>query len=334
MTPMNHPFFRGMEQASRVLVTGGAGFIGSHLVDGLLRDGWEVTVLDDFSSGRLENLRGGLDGRALRVVRGDIREASAVREALEEVGAVLHLAAVTSVPYSLEHPDETYSVNVEGTRNLLEACIRGTADRFIYVSTCAVYGEPEYLPIDEDHPKRPASPYAESKLEAERLCREFQESYGLRTAVLRLFNVYGSRMRADRYGGVISIFMRQLGEGRPLTIYGDGEQTRDFIHVSDAVRAMMLTLTRDDISGETFNIATGVPTSINRLAGMISELRGVEPRLLHLEARAGEPRHSYGDTRRARERLGFTPKVSLREGLQLLLGAVEDRVGFRWGEAV
>ncbi|MBS7637776.1 GDP-mannose 4,6-dehydratase [Candidatus Bathyarchaeota archaeon] len=332
---MNHLFFRDMDHSSsRVLVTGGAGFIGSHLVDGLLRDGWEVTVLDDFSSGRLENLRGGLDGEALRVVRGDVREASAVRKALEEVGVVLHLAAVTSVPYSVEHPDETYQVNVEGTRNLLEECLRGTAERVIYISTCAVYGEPEYLPIDEDHPTRPASPYAESKLEAERLCMEFQESYGLRTTVLRLFNVYGSRMRADRYGGVISTFMRQLWEGGPLTIYGDGEQTRDFIHVSDAVRAMMLTLTRDDISGETFNIATGVPTSINRLAAMISELRGVEPRPIHLEARAGEPRHSYGDIRRAKERLGFTPRVSLREGLQLLLEAAEDRVGFRWGEAV
>ncbi len=306
--------------SSRVLVTGGAGFIGSHLVDGLLRGGWEVTILDDFSTGRLENLKGQLDGGDLRIVRGDIREASAVREALDGVGVVLHLAAVTSVPYSVEHPGETYRVNVEGTRSLLEGCLRGTAERVIYISTCAVYGEPEYLPIDEDHPKRPASPYAESKLEAERLCREFQESYGLRTTVLRLFNVYGPRMRADRYGGVISTFLRRLRMGEPLIIYGDGEQTRDFIHVSDAVWAMMLTLNRDDTSGETFNIATGIPTSINRLTNIMCELFGIqEPRLVYLEARAGEPRHSYGDIRRARERLGFTPRVSLKEGLQLLL---------------
>lgn len=309
----------------RVLVTGGAGFIGSHLVEELLRGGWEVTVLDNFSTGKMENLGGQLERGDLRIMRGDIREASAVRRALDEVGVVLHLAAVTSVPYSLEHPDETYLVNVGGTRNLLEGCLRGMVERFIYISTCAVYGEPEYLPIDEDHPKRPASPYAESKLEAERLCGEFQESYGLDMTVLRLFNVYGPRMRADSYGGVISTFIRRLREGKPLIIYGDGEQTRDFIHVSDAVRAMMLVLVKGGLSGETFNIATGIPTSINRLAAMISELSGEsKPMLIHLEARAGEPRHSYGDIRRAREKLGFEPNINLKEGLRLLLRSCKE----------
>jgi UDP-glucose 4-epimerase len=305
---------------SRVLVTGGAGFIGSHLVDGLLKAGFEVTVLDNFSSGRLDNL-GRLPRRGLRVLRGDLRNPSEVEAALEGVEVAFHLAAVTSVPYSFEHPDETYLVNVEGTRNLLEGCLRGPVRRIIYVSTCAVYGEPEYLPIDEDHPKRPASPYAESKLEAERLCMEYRESHGLGATVLRLFNVYGPRMRGDRYGGVISSFIRRLRDGEPLTIYGDGEQTRDFIHVSDAVRAMMLAMDREDTSGEAFNIATGVPTSMNMLAAIISELYGGSaPRVVYREARAGDIRHSYGDIRRARMRLGFEPGIGLREGLKLLLG--------------
>jgi UDP-glucose 4-epimerase len=311
-------------ESSRVLVTGGAGFIGSHLVDELLKAGWEATILDNFSTGRLENL-GRLPRRGLRVLRGDLRNPSEVEAALEGVEVAFHLAAVTSVPYSFEHPDETYLVNVEGTRNLLEGCLRGLVKRLIYVSTCAVYGEPEYLPIDEDHPKRPASPYAESKLEAERLCMEYQESHGLRASVLRLFNVYGPRMREDRYGGVISSFIRRLCEGEPLTIYGDGEQTRDFIHVSDAVRAMMLAMDREDISGEAFNIATGIPTSINRLAAIISELSGESmPRVIHREARAGDVRHSYGDIRRARMRLGFEPRIGLREGLQLLIRGYTD----------
>ncbi len=305
-------------------MTGGAGFIGSHLVDGLLGEGWEVTVLDNLSTGRLENLRGHLGRDGLHILRGDLRDASAVREALEGVEVVLHLAAVTSVPYSLEHPEETHRVNVEGTRSLLEGCLEGTVERVIYISTSAVYGEPMYLPIDEEHPTRPASPYAESKLEAERLCREFQANHGLRVTILRPFNVYGPRMRGDRYGGVISAFMRRLMEGKPLIIFGDGGQTRDFIHVSDVVRAVMLAMDRGDHSGETLNIATGVPTSINRLASILSQLWGLpEPRVIRLEARAGEPRHSYGEVRRARERLGFESRIDLREGLQALLRGLE-----------
>lgn len=175
----------------RVLVTGGAGFIGSHLAERLVKDGFEVSILDNLSTGRVENIKQHLGNANLHFLRGDVRDKRAVNEAVRGVGAVFHLAAITSVPYSIKSPDVTREVNVKGTMNLLEASLRGSVDRFIYVSTCAVYGEAEYLPVDEKHPANPMSPYAESKLAAEHCCREFQEAYGLKTTVLRVFNVYG-----------------------------------------------------------------------------------------------------------------------------------------------
>ena len=164
--------------STRVLVTGGAGFIGSHLVDRLIKEGFEVTVLDNLSTGRMKNLMGHVESGSVRLINADILDRRAVKQALTDVEAVFHLAAITSVPYSIRHPDATRKANVEGTRILLDACLGGNVERFIYVSSCAVYGEPEYLPIDERHPARPVSPYAESKLEAERLCREFQRHMG------------------------------------------------------------------------------------------------------------------------------------------------------------
>ena len=195
---------------SSVLVTGGAGFIGSHLVARLLKEGFEVVVLDNLSTGSLKNLELCLENENFRFVKGSIVDEQAAREALKDVEAVFHLAAITSVPYSVEYPDVTREVNVDGTRKLLEECLSAGVERFIYVSSCAVYGEPEYLPIDEKHPARPVSPYAESKLEAERLCREFQKAYGLKTTIVRPFNVYGPRMKGGRYGGVIARFIKRL----------------------------------------------------------------------------------------------------------------------------
>jgi len=307
---------------NRVLVTGGAGFVGSHLVEGLLKEGFDVTVLDNLSTGSIENLRclNGVNGRLMRFVKGDVRNRSLVEKALNGVEAVFHLAAVSSVPYSFENPDVTYDVNVVGTRSLLDACLRSGVGRFIYVSTCAVYGEPEYLPIDERHPLKPVSPYAETKLEAERICMDFHGKYGLGTTILRPFNIYGLRMRNDQYGGVIARFIDCLCSGEPPVIYGDGEQTRDFLHVEDAVRGFMLALSSEGAVGRVFNIATGIPTSVDHLAHLLIGLLGVErivPR--HLGAREGDIRHSYAEVREARYRLGFEPRISLKEGLSVLV---------------
>ena len=305
-----------------VLVTGGAGFIGSHLVDRLVAEGFEVGVLDNLSTGKPENLKYHLENGSLRFVRGDLLDGQAVREALKNAEAVFHLAAITSVPYSVKHPDATRRVNVEGTRSLLEACLRKGVERFIYVSSCAVYGEPEYLPVDEKHPARPISPYAETKLEAERLCREFQEKYGLKTTIVRPFNVYGPRMRGGQYGGVIARFIERLRSNKPPIIYGDGRQTRDFIHVWDVVNALMLTLNCQNAAGEMFNVASGVATSIVELAKLVMQLLGADGlKPIFRPARGGDIRQSYADIRKAKAWLGYEPRISLKEGITALAGS-------------
>jgi len=303
----------------RVLVTGGAGFIGSHLVEGLVKEGFEVIVLDNLSTGRMENLRH-LDDAKVRFVEGDIRDGTVAKEASKDVEVVFHLAAIASVPYSIENPVITHDVNVNGTRTLLEASLRNRVGRFIYVSTCAVYGEPEYLPIDENHPVNPISPYGVTKLEAERFCKEFYKTYGLEITILRPFNVYGLRQRNDQYSGVIARFIERLSNGQPPTIYGNGTQTRDFIHVKDAVEAFMLTLSSKDAVNETFNIATGVPTSTNQMAQLLIELFGakdVNPQ--YLGARPGDINHIYADVKKAKSHLRFEPRVHLKEGLSTLI---------------
>ena len=304
----------------RVLVTGGAGFVGSHLVDGLLGEGFDVVVLDDLSTGRLENVKDHLIEEGFRFIQGDIRDREVLRKALEGVDAVFHLAAITSVPYSVEHPDITFEVNVEGTRSLLESCLDLNVGRFIYVSTCAVYGNPKYLPIDEEHPTEPISPYAESKLEAEGLSLSFYKDYGLDVTVFRPFNVYGPRQRNDQYGGVIARFIERLSSGKPPVIYGDGSQTRDFIYVEDVVRAFIGALNCEHASGRVLNVATGNPTSIKELAYMLMRLFGAdEMEPLYRDAREGDIEHSYADISEAKNHLGFVPEVSLKEGLMALI---------------
>jgi len=302
----------------KILVTGGAGFVGSHLLEELVRGNHEVTVIDNASTGRIENLSH--LGQRGRLVKGDIRDMIAVRDALQGIDAILHLAAIISVPYSMKHPEETYEVNVQGTRNLLEASLRGNVEKFIYVSTCGVYGEPKYLPIDERHPTSPISPYAESKLKAEQACTEFHEAYGLKITILRPFNIYGPRQRHDQYGGVIARFIERLQGGQPPVIYGDGRQTRDFIYVQDAVSALMLALSRDSAVGRILNVATGVPTSINQLAHLLIGLFGVEGvKPQRRPPRLGDIRDSYADIKEATLHLGFEPQFSLEEGLAALL---------------
>lgn len=304
----------------RVLVTGGAGFVGSHLLDALISDGCEVCVLDNLSTGRVENIKQHLGSAIFRFVEGDVRDMRAVDEAVKDVEVVFHLAAITSVPYSLKSPDVTREVNVTGTMNLLQASLCGDVERFVYVSTCAVYGEANYLPINEKHPTNPVSPYAESKLAAERCCREFEEAHGLKATILRVFNAYGLKMRNDQYGGVIARFGECLRGGKPPVIYGDGSQTRDFVHVKDAVRAMTLALDSVNVIGKTFNIGTGAPTTINQLAQLLMQIvgtEGVRPR--HVGARKGDLRHSYADIREAKDALGYKPRISLKEGLLTLI---------------
>jgi UDP-glucose 4-epimerase len=304
----------------QILVTGGAGFIGSHLVDELVRDGYDVNVLDNFSTGKLENIEHGLNQTKLRLVEGDIREPQKVKKAVGDSEAVFHLAAITSVPYSVMHPDVTRDVNVKGTLNLLEASLNSGVEYFVFVSSCAVYGEAEHLPISEEEPTKPLSPYAESKLEAERQCREFYAKHGLKTTILRPFNVYGPRMRSDQYGGVIAKFIEHLQSGKPPIIYGDGTQTRDFIHVQDVVNVMKIAVNNGNAAGQTFNVATGIPTTINQLAQLLTQLvndKKIKPR--YHAARQGDLKHSYANIQKATKNLGFEPKITLKQGLLNLI---------------
>lgn len=299
-----------------MLVTGGAGFIGSHLVDALLARGDEVVVLDDLSSGCLDNLKGCAGNPAFRFIRGDIRDEKVVGLALEDVDAVIHEAALISVLLSIENPELVHSVNVGGTARLLEASSAKGVERFVYASSCAVYGEQAKLPISEDAQPNPLSPYAKSKLEAERSCLASE----LETVCLRYFNVYGPRQTLGEYAGVMVRFAEHLRANQPPIIYGDGEQTRDFVHASDVVEATLLALERD-VAGEVINVGSGKATSISQLCKIFLKTTGktdLEP--VYGPPRVGDIKRSQADIRKAGGLLGFKPKVSLEQGVRELLG--------------
>jgi len=307
----------------RVLVTGGAGFIGSHTADKLLAEGVEVVVLDNLRSGRLENIRQHVNKRNFRFVRGDIRDSHLVKDLVSDVDAVIHLAALVSVPESIKDPALTYAINVNGTLNLLKASVDFGVKRFVYASSCAVYGNAENLPIKEDYPPKPLSPYASSKLTAEDYVQKYNRNFGLETVCLRYFNVYGPRQIYSDYSGVITRFINRLTNDLPLVIFSDGEQTRDFVYVTDVAEANILALKHAKAIGEIFNIGTGVATTINQLANMLLELAGKNSlETVHSEPREGDIRHSVADISKAKEKLGYCPKVSLKDGLKRLLGWV------------
>lgn len=303
----------------KALVTGGAGFIGSHLVDRLVDVGYGVRIVDDLSAGSLENIRGHLSSGEVEFVEGDVRDASVVEECMKDVGVVFHLAAVTSVPFSVEHPKVTFDVNVDGTINLLHSCSEGKSCRFVFASSCAVYGEPVFVPVTEEHPTDPISPYAESKLVAEKSCLSCCKKRPCDAVVLRFFNVYGPRQGFGEYSGVIRVFVERCRRRLPLVVYGDGEQSRDFVHVSDVVEALVRSAEREEAIGEVFNVGTGEPTSINELAEVFLELSGLDLGISRKAERVGEVKRSYADRSKAERLLEFRSKVCLKDGLRDLL---------------
>jgi UDP-glucose 4-epimerase len=308
-----------MPKSLRVLVTGGAGFIGSHTVDRLVKDGCNVRVIDNLSSGKLGNIQGLLSAGKVDFVKGDIRDALLVAKSVDGVDAVIHFAAVTSVPFSVANPDLTFDVNLLGTLNLLRASVQAGVGKFVNVSSCAVFGDTKILPVREDYPTDPISPYAESKLLAERYCLGFQHRQLLRSVVFRFFNVYGRRQGMNDYSGVITKFIERVKQREPLVVYGDGSQTRDFVSVYDIVDAVLASMKSSKAEGEVLNIGSGRPTSINMLAKTILELAGMDLTIRYEKARAGDIKDSYADISKAKRLLGYEPKVSLREGLLMLL---------------
>ena len=304
---------------SKILVTGGAGFIGSHIVDRLLKEGFEVTVIDNLTTVRRENIAHHQDRKDFHFIKGDIRNTALVKKIVKHVDAVFHEAALVSVPRSIENPLLTNEINVTGTLNLLEACRHADVKRFIYASSTAIYGETETLPQHEMLTPQPISPYAVSKLAAENYVKIYHKVYGLNTVSLRYFNVYGPRQTYGPYSGVITIFINRLQRNEPPIIYGDGEQTRDFINVQDVVAANMLALTKKTAIGEVLNVATGTPTTIKQLLETLQQIMNTSLKPTYADPRSGDIRHSYADMTNAKKLLRYNPKVSLRNGLTQLV---------------
>ncbi|MBU0703681.1 MAG: SDR family oxidoreductase [Chloroflexi bacterium] len=302
------------------LVTGGAGFIGSHLVEALVERGARVRVLDDFSTGRRENLDR-VAGR-IELIEGDVSDPDVARRAVTGCDYALHLAAVASVQASLEDPQRVHRVNAGGTLNVLEAARQNGTRRVVLASTTALYGDHTALPLREELPPRPLSPYAASKATGEAYCSAFHASYGLPTVALRFFNVYGPRQDpTNPYSGVISIFANRMSRGERPIIYGDGEQTRDFVYVADVVRAILLACEREEAIGGVFNVAGGKQISILQLAAELNRVLGTDLTPIFAPARAGEVRFSQGDASLAQETLGWEAQTSLLEGLSQLIEA-------------
>ena len=302
----------------RVLVTGGGGFIGSHLAERFLRDGHDVRVLDNFSSGRRDNLLPLLS--EIELVEGDIQSYERVHTAVRGCDLVVHQAALPSVPRSVQDPLTSNATNVIGTLNVLLAARDSGVQRVVCASSSSVYGANETLPKAEHLPVEPISPYAVGKLASEGYCRSFWEVYGLDTVALRYFNVFGPRQDPlSQYAAVVPIFISALLEGKQPVIYGDGNQTRDFTYIENVVDGTTLALTAPGVAGKVFNVAFGGGVTVNELFERVRELAGadVEPR--YVEARPGEVRQSQADISRAASELGYEPSVSLRDGLSLTI---------------
>ncbi len=303
---------------SLCLVTGGAGFIGSHLVEALLQQGQRVRVLDNLATGRPENL--GLVLPHIDFIEGDIRDEAIVHQAMSGVELVFHLAAMVSAPQSMAQPREAESINTLGTLTVLEAARAARVSRLILSSTCAIYGDEPTLPKIESMLPQPKSPYAISKLAAEQYCQLFAGALNLETVVLRYFNVFGPRQDpASPYSGVISIFVDRMSRGLPVTIFGSGEQTRDFVFVSDVVRANLLAAQAPEAAGQLFNIGTGRATTINQLFVALSQQLHYDRPPLYHPARPGDVFHSYAHPGRAAALLGWQSQVKFDVGLKTLI---------------
>lgn len=308
----------------RYLVTGGAGFIGSHISRELLERGHSVRVFDNFSSGKRENLHG-LD---VEIVEGDLRDADAVAHAVKGMDVVFHEAAFVSVPESMEKPQECFDVNVTGTSGLFESARRAGVRRVVVASSAAVYGDSEAYPLSEDTPLRQLSPYAVSKRVDELYAELFTGQFGLEVVALRYFNVYGPRQRPDSmYAAAVPIFIRRMLDDKPITIFGDGGQSRDLVNVRDVVQANLLASEHPAAPGQIFNVCTGVETRLLDLLDILYEIFPNAPKHVHADPRPGDIYRSIGTPKKIMDALGFKPQVSLVDGLHEAVESMRNSGG-------
>lgn len=303
-----------------ILITGGAGFIGSHLADALLAKGYAVRVLDDLSTGKRSNLP--LGNPALELIHGDVADAQVVARAMVGCAAVAHLAAVASVQASVDDPVKTHQSNFIGTLNVCEAMRKTGVRRVLFASSAAVYGNNgEGQPIDEDTAKAPLTPYASDKLASEYYLDFYRREHGLEPAIFRFFNIYGPRQDpSSPYSGVISIFTERARQGLPISLYGDGEQTRDFFYVEDLVALLVQALERPEVGAGAVNVGLNQVISLNQLLAALKSVLGDLPEVSYGPARAGDIRHSRANNQRLLERFELPPVTPLDVGLARLLG--------------
>jgi UDP-glucose 4-epimerase len=316
MMPENIKLLKG----KKILVTGGAGFIGSHIVDRLAPEN-DVTVFDNLYHGIMDNLARSRD--RIKFVSGDMLDKGLITKLVNENEYIFHLAAHASVIRSLEEPEFDMKVNINGTLNLLEACRHAGIKRLVYSSSAAIFGDAEYLPVDEKHPLNPKSPYAVSKMAAEKYIMAYYLSFGIPAVSLRYFNMYGPRQDTSEYANVISVFFNKFRARQPITIYGDGEQTRDLIYVQDAVTANIVAATHPKAVGEVFNIATGKATTINKVFEIVQQVSGWKGKINYAPERAGEIKHSLSSINKAKQLLGYQTAIDLEQGIKLTWDATK-----------
>jgi UDP-glucose 4-epimerase len=302
----------------KILITGGAGFIGSHLCEKYVEEGHNVLCLDNFMNGSIRNIRSLIHKRNFKLINGDIRDFDLLEKVMPGIDVIFHLAAQIHVDRSVVEPKITYEINVLGTQNVLEVARMYDVKKVINASTSEVYGSAQYAPIDEKHPLEAPHPYGASKIAADRMCYSYIQTYGMDIVIMRLFNVFGPRQKDIGYGGVISIFTRRVLNNMPPIIYGDGSQTRDYTYIADAVKAYDLAFNYNKQINEPINFGTGVEVSILDLANLIITLSNKNNSLkpIHVESRIGEVKRLIADATKAKKILGWSASYDFKKGLK------------------
>jgi len=302
----------------KILITGGAGFIGSYLSEKYASEGETVFCLDNFENGDMRNIYGLITCDNFKLIRGDVRDSNLLEKIMPQVDAIIHLAAQIHVERSIVEPKLTYDVNVLGTLNVVEAARKYDVEKIIHTSTSEVYGSAQYSPMNEDHPLHAPHPYGASKIASDRLCYAYIETYGMDICIVRPFNTFGPKQKDYGYGGAISIFTRRVLSGQPPIIYGDGNQTRDYMYINDLVRAYDLILKNNKSLKEVINFGTGKDIKIIDLANKIIQLCGKKKKIkpVHVAPRPCEINQMVADYSKAKKLLGWEPKYTLERGLK------------------